>query len=157
IKDIFDEVRKLETMFFEHIKCAFQASVPSSLGCLVFFSKHSCNLFICDLPLNVQHIRPARTRTQHPVLLPPCKLSADDIEHIRAKMKEQLGGCEPRVFQLDLMQAQEEQRDALCQAATGQGKTAVAAGQYTLEKNADRITLMVSLLIGLQNKMAETF
>ncbi|TFY74604.1 hypothetical protein EWM64_g9407 [Hericium alpestre] len=106
---------------------------------------------------SIRRIRPVRNRTQRSAPPPSRKLSADEIEKIRALMKEQLGGREPRVFQLDLVQAQEERRDALCQAATGQGKTAVTAGPYVLEKNADRVTIMVSPLIGLQNEMAETF
>ncbi|TFY77268.1 hypothetical protein EWM64_g6747 [Hericium alpestre] len=106
---------------------------------------------------SIRRIRPVRNRAQRPAPLLSRKLSADEIEKIRTLMKEQLGGREPRVFQLDLVQAQEERRDVLCQAATGQGKTAVAAGPYVLEKNAGRVTIMVSPLIGLQNEMADTF
>ncbi|KZV63276.1 P-loop containing nucleoside triphosphate hydrolase protein [Peniophora sp. CONT] len=72
-------------------------------------------------------------------------------------MRTQFGGKEPRDFQVELVVAQEARRDALCQAATGQGKTAIAAAPYVLEKNKDRVTIMVSPLIGLQNEMVETF
>ncbi|KAA1476505.1 P-loop containing nucleoside triphosphate hydrolase protein, partial [Dentipellis sp. KUC8613] len=72
-------------------------------------------------------------------------------------MKRQLNDREPREFQVDLVRAQEERKDALCQAATGQGKTAIAAGPYALAQNADRVTLMVSPLIGLQDEMVTTF
>ncbi|KAI5824812.1 P-loop containing nucleoside triphosphate hydrolase protein [Schizophyllum commune Tattone D] len=37
------------------------------------------------------------------------------------------------------------------------GKTAVAAGPYTLPQNANKTTLMISPLIGLQNEMVNTF
>ncbi|KAH9008258.1 P-loop containing nucleoside triphosphate hydrolase protein [Lactarius hengduanensis] len=56
-----------------------------------------------------------------------------------------------------MVQAQEEGQDALCHAATGSGKTAIAAGPYALAKNKGRVTFMVSPLIGLQNEMVETF
>ncbi|KAH7918343.1 P-loop containing nucleoside triphosphate hydrolase protein, partial [Leucogyrophana mollusca] len=72
-------------------------------------------------------------------------------------MKEQLGGREPRDFQVEIVQCQEERRDALCHAATGLGKTAVAAGPYALPENQGRVTIMVSPLIGLQDEMAQTF
>lgn len=70
---------------------------------------------------------------------------------------EQLKGREPRYFQFRLAQAQEEGQDTVCQAATGQGKTGAAAAPYALEKNADKVTLMVSPLIVLQNEMVKTF
>ncbi|KAL1680990.1 P-loop containing nucleoside triphosphate hydrolase protein [Schizophyllum commune] len=72
-------------------------------------------------------------------------------------MRDLLDGKEPRDFQLDLVQAQIEGRDTVCQAATGMGKTAVAAGPYVLPQNSDRTTLMISPLIGLQNEMVKTF
>ncbi|KAH9021275.1 hypothetical protein EDB83DRAFT_2204291, partial [Lactarius deliciosus] len=59
----------------------------------------------------------------------------------------------PRKFQVEMVQAQEEGQDALCHAATGSGKTAIAAGPYALAKNQGRVTFMVSPLIGLQNEM----
>ncbi|KAL1658031.1 P-loop containing nucleoside triphosphate hydrolase protein [Schizophyllum commune] len=68
-------------------------------------------------------------------------------------MRDLLDGKEPRDFQLDLVQAQLEGRDTICQAATGMGKTAVAAGPYALPQNAGKTTLMISPLIGLQNEM----
>ncbi|KAN0130509.1 P-loop containing nucleoside triphosphate hydrolase protein [Lactarius tabidus] len=72
-------------------------------------------------------------------------------------MRSMLGGREPRDFQVEMVQAQEEGHDALCHAATGSGKTAIAAGLYALAKNQGRVTFMVSPLIGLQNEMVETF
>jgi hypothetical protein len=68
-------------------------------------------------------------------------------------MRKMLGGREPRDFQVEMVQAQEEGQDALCHAATGSGKTAIAAGPYVLTKNQGRVTFMVSPLIGLQNEM----
>jgi len=58
-----------------------------------------------------------------------------------------LGGREPRVFQVEMVQAQEEGCDALCHAATGSGKTAIAVGPFSLTKIQGWITFMVSPLI----------
>lgn len=81
-------------------------------------------------------------------------MSPQALEDLRSRMQTQLlRGQEPRPFQLRLAQAQEEGQDAICQAATGQGKTVVASAPYVLEKNADRTTLVISPLIALQNEM----
>ncbi|KAL1699002.1 P-loop containing nucleoside triphosphate hydrolase protein [Schizophyllum commune] len=80
------------------------------------------------------------------------------IEMLKTRMRDRLlKGREPRPFQLRLAQAQEEGQDAICQAATGQGKTVVASAPYVLEKNAHRTTLVISPLIALQNEMVKTF
>ncbi|KAL1754249.1 P-loop containing nucleoside triphosphate hydrolase protein [Schizophyllum commune] len=85
-------------------------------------------------------------------------MSSQALEDLRSRMQNQLlRGQEPRPFQLRLAQAQEEGQDAICQAATGQGKTVVASAPYVLEKNADRTTLVISPLIALQNEMVRTF
>ena len=80
-------------------------------------------------------------------------MTAEDIEKLKDLMRAQFGGKEPRDFQVELVVAQEARQDALCQAATGQGKTAIAAAPYVLEKNKEKVTIMVSPLIGLQNEM----
>jgi superfamily II DNA helicase RecQ len=80
-------------------------------------------------------------------------LNSQQRKDIKLKMTALLSGRTPCDFQLLLVQAQEEGRDAMCQASTGSGKTAVAAGPYALESNKGKFTLMVSPLIGLQNEM----
>ena len=85
------------------------------------------------------------------------EMSAEALGQLRNLMRDLLDGKEPRDFQLDLVQAQVEGRDTVCQAATGMGKTAVAAGPYVLPQNSDRTTLMISPLIGLQNEMVSRF
>ncbi|KAH9171007.1 P-loop containing nucleoside triphosphate hydrolase protein [Lactarius sanguifluus] len=85
------------------------------------------------------------------------KLTPEQISELHDAMQIMLGGREPRKFQVEMVQAQEEGQDALCHAATGSGKTAIAAGPYALAKNQGRVTFMVSPLIGLQNEMVETF
>ena len=83
-------------------------------------------------------------------------MSADKVEHLHSVLKEQFGGNKPWLFQVELIQAQEEHRDALCQAAMGMGKMAIAAGPYTLSKNLGWVTIMVSPLIRLQDEMVIT-
>ncbi|KAL1730164.1 hypothetical protein EV714DRAFT_284362 [Schizophyllum commune] len=84
-------------------------------------------------------------------------MTPEDLQHLRERMVEQLKGREPRFFQFRLAQAQEEGQDAVCQAATGQGKTGAAAAPFALERNATKTTLMISPLIVLQNEMVKTF
>ncbi|KAI0061981.1 P-loop containing nucleoside triphosphate hydrolase protein [Artomyces pyxidatus] len=84
-------------------------------------------------------------------------MTPEQVTELKEAMKSLFRGKEPRDFQVEMVKAQEERRDALCQAATGSGKTAIAAGPYALEKNRGRVTFMVSPLIGLQNEMVGTF
>ena len=84
------------------------------------------------------------------------KLSSEQISNLREAMRSMLGGREPHEFQVQMVQAQEEGQDALCHAATGSGKTAIAAGPHALTKNQGRVTFMVSPLIRLQNKMVRS-
>ena len=97
--------------------------------------------------------RITRNRAQRLPAIPPRRMTSQELEDLRARLKEQFGGKEPRDFQVELVQAQEERRDSICQAATGMGKTAIAAGPYALPKNEGRVTFMISPLIGLQNEM----
>lgn len=83
----------------------------------------------------------------------PRKLTGDECDEIRQLMQQQLKGKVPRDFQVDMVIAQEERRDALCHAATGLGKTLIAAAPFTLSKNGMRVTIMVSPLVALQNEM----
>ncbi|KAH9166102.1 P-loop containing nucleoside triphosphate hydrolase protein [Lactarius sanguifluus] len=84
------------------------------------------------------------------------RMTPEQISQLHDTIRNMLGGREPRKFQVEMVQAQEEGQDALCHAATGSGKTAIAAGPYALAKNQGRVTFMVSLK-GLQNEMVETF
>lgn len=79
-------------------------------------------------------------------------MTADEANALQELMKMQAAGKVPRDFQLKMVQAQEERRDAMCQAATGMGKTWIAAGPYAKPENQHRVTLMVSPLIALQNE-----
>ncbi|KAL1725303.1 P-loop containing nucleoside triphosphate hydrolase protein [Schizophyllum commune] len=84
-------------------------------------------------------------------------MSDPEVAQLRELMQDLLDGKEPRDFQVELVKAQMAGRDSICQAATGMGKTAVAAGPYVLPQNASKTTLMISPLIGLQNEMVNTF
>jgi superfamily II DNA helicase RecQ len=93
-------------------------------------------------------------RSQRPPPAEPRKLTDRELLELSNLLRDRLlGGKEARPFQLALVRAQEERQDALLQAATGQGKTAIAAGPYMLAHNHDKVTLMVSPLIGLQTEM----
>lgn len=84
----------------------------------------------------------------------PRNLSPEEREEIREAIQLQLGdGKAPREFQVEMVVAQEEMRDAMCHAATGLGKTLIAAAPFALERNRDKVTIMVSPLIALQNEM----
>ena len=85
------------------------------------------------------------------------EMSAEALGQLRNLMRDLLDGKEPRDFQLDLVQAQVEGRDTVCQAATGMGKTAVAAGPFLLEENFDKVTLLISPLVGLQEEMVRMY
>jgi ERCC4-related helicase len=80
-------------------------------------------------------------------------MTAKETQNLHKLMRKQFNRREPCQFQVNLTKAQEEQQDAICQAATGMGKTAVTAKLYMLPKNERRVTIMISPLIGLQNKM----
>jgi hypothetical protein len=80
-------------------------------------------------------------------------MTAEETQNLHKLMHKQFNGREPCQFQVNLTKAQKERQDAICQAATEMGKTAVAAGPYMLPKNERRVTIMISPLIGLQNKM----
>jgi superfamily II DNA or RNA helicase len=80
-------------------------------------------------------------------------MTTEESQNLHKLMRKQFSRKEPCHFQVNLIKAQEEWQDAICQAATGMGKTAVAAGPYALPKNERRVTIMISPLIGLQNEM----
>jgi hypothetical protein len=56
----------------------------------------------------------------------------EQTSQLHEALRNMLGGREPRNFQVEMVQAQEEGCDALCHAATGSGKTAIAAGPYAV-------------------------
>ena len=85
--------------------------------------------------------------------MPPRHMLLPEVDDLWAHLKTQLGRREPRNFQVELIRAQEERQDSICQAVMGMGKTAIAAGPYALEKNQGHVTFMISPLIGLQNEM----
>ncbi|KAH9008824.1 P-loop containing nucleoside triphosphate hydrolase protein [Lactarius hengduanensis] len=109
------------------------------------------------MPSRSKHVNSNSASGGNTPVLTREKLTPEQISHLHDAMQNMLGGREPHPFQVEMVQAQEEGQDALCHAATGSGKTAIAAGPYALAKNKGRVTFMVSPLIGLQNEMVETF
>lgn len=60
-------------------------------------------------------------------------------------------------FQLKGMRAQLEGTDVLIHAATGSGKTGIAAGPHLLPSSKGKTTIMVSPLLALQDEQVQTF
>ena len=79
-------------------------------------------------------------------------LTTEDETALIAAFKHKFG-WEPRPFQLGGIKAQIEGTDAIIQAATGAGKTAIVAGPYVLERYQDRCTIMVVPLLALETEM----
>ncbi|PPQ76285.1 hypothetical protein CVT26_009680 [Gymnopilus dilepis] len=74
---------------------------------------------------------------------------------IKKKFKKWTNGA--RDFQLKCMRAQVLKQDVLLQAATGSGKTGIAAGPHLLPSSEGKVTLMVSPLLALENEQVATF
>lgn len=64
-------------------------------------------------------------------------------------------GWTPRSFQLEGIRAQIEGIDAIIQAPTGSGKTAVVAGAHLWPQNEAMVTIMVSPLLSLEDEMVK--
>jgi superfamily II DNA helicase RecQ len=66
---------------------------------------------------------------------------------IRANYSKWKDGAKP--FQLECMRAQKLGTNVILHAATGSGKTGIAAGPHLLPSSAGKVTLMVSPLLSL--------
>ncbi|KAJ7125752.1 P-loop containing nucleoside triphosphate hydrolase protein [Mycena crocata] len=62
-----------------------------------------------------------------------------------------------RDFQLDCMKAQKRGTNVILHAATGSGKTGIAAGPHLLPSSKGKVTLMVSPLLSLHDEQVSTF
>lgn len=60
-------------------------------------------------------------------------------------------------FQLEAMKAQLLGRDVIIHAATGSGKTGIAAGPHLLASSKGKVTLVISPLLVLQEEQVGTF
>jgi superfamily II DNA helicase RecQ len=82
-------------------------------------------------------------------------LTAEDLKDLPSIIKEKLG-YPPRKFQRDTIKWQLKRKDILIHAATGMGKTLVAAAPHYHPAAEGMVTLMVSPLIALQNEQVST-
>ncbi|KAF8218135.1 P-loop containing nucleoside triphosphate hydrolase protein, partial [Mycena galopus ATCC 62051] len=76
-------------------------------------------------------------------------------ELIQAKYSKWTNGAKP--FQLECMRAQKLGTNVILHAATGSGKTGIAAGPHLLPSSAGKVTLMVSPLLSLHAEQVSTF
>jgi ATP-dependent helicase YprA (DUF1998 family) len=73
---------------------------------------------------------------------------------IKEKFKKWTDGGKP--FQIQSMEAQVLGHDVVLQAATGSGKTGIAAGPHLLKSSKGKVTLYISPLIALQEEQVST-
>ncbi len=100
------------------------------------------------------NVLPSTPVSEDSRLLSLPELSEHDICVLAQQMKDPYGWNEtPRHFQLAGVMAQIERIDIMIQAPTGAGKTAIAAGAHLWPLNKGKITIMVSPLMSLEDKM----
>ena len=81
-------------------------------------------------------------------------LSPEDVKELATKMRtEYRWSKDPRPHQMHGTRAQLEGRDAVIQAPTGSGKTAIIAGPYVWRTTRGKLTIVVSPLTALQEEM----
>ncbi|KAG8689305.1 hypothetical protein FRC09_012478, partial [Ceratobasidium sp. 395] len=87
-------------------------------------------------------------------LLPPFREEFRDIDQLICK---KFGWKKAQRFQVDGALLQIARCDTIIHAGTGKGKTAVVAAPYVLDRNDQKITILISPLLALQEDMEESF
>ncbi|KAJ6609629.1 P-loop containing nucleoside triphosphate hydrolase protein [Mycena sp. CBHHK59/15] len=94
------------------------------------------------------------------------KVTPQDLKTIREELKLLPGLIKQhfkkwtngaQAFQLQCMEAQILRKDVLLHAATGSGKTGIAAGPHLLPSSKGKVTLVVSPLLALHEEQVTTF
>ncbi|KAJ7753252.1 P-loop containing nucleoside triphosphate hydrolase protein [Mycena metata] len=104
---------------------------------------------------------PTKRRTRGATKITPEQLEAIHKELellpglIRTHFTKWTNGAKP--FQLECMGAQKLGKEVLLHAATGAGKTGIAAGPHLLPSSKGKVTLMVSPLLSLHDEQVSTF
>ncbi|KAG9123670.1 hypothetical protein FRC07_014322 [Ceratobasidium sp. 392] len=95
-------------------------------------------------------------RNQH---LKPYSANFDpqEVESLGQQLCNKFGWETPHQFQLDGIGAQLTGRDAIVHVPTSSGKTAIAAGPFSLPSAANFITIFVIPLLALQEEMETSF
>ncbi|KAJ7288849.1 P-loop containing nucleoside triphosphate hydrolase protein [Mycena rebaudengoi] len=93
-----------------------------------------------------------RTETQLAVIREELKLLPDLIKKNYTKWTNGATAC-----QLECMGAQVLGHDTILHAATGAGKTGIAAGPHLLPSSKGKVTLMISPLLSLHEEQVDTF
>ncbi|OCH94913.1 hypothetical protein OBBRIDRAFT_800947 [Obba rivulosa] len=85
-------------------------------------------------------------------------LSEDDLKSLSELMRSTYKrDSDPLPFQLAGVRCQLKGKDAIIQALMGAGKTAIAAGPHLWPGNENKVMVMVSPLMALEDEMVETF
>ncbi|KAJ7170920.1 P-loop containing nucleoside triphosphate hydrolase protein [Mycena crocata] len=115
-----------------------------------------------DPPTRIHGKTPSRQRTARPsAKITPAQLAAIEKELktlpdlIRTHYTKWTTGASD--FQLDCMNAQKLGIDVILHAATGSGKTGIAAGPHLLPSSKGKVTIMVSPLLSLHDEQVATF
>lgn len=118
-------------------------------------------------PIGTRHRRKRQRSTSEPLHPEPAKAKSrsnatsaedlaahlKDLEMLPELIKEKFTTWEDgtRSFQLECMRAQVLQQDILLHAATGSGKTGIAASPHLLPSSKGKITVFVSPLLSLRH------
>jgi hypothetical protein len=100
-----------------------------------------------DAPMHADHVR---TKTPAEDLAARLKELEMLPDLIKEKITTWKDGARP--FQIDCMRAQILRQDLLLHAATGSGKTGIAAGPHLLPSSKGKVTLFVSPLLSLHDE-----
>ncbi|KAG8701991.1 hypothetical protein FRC09_005012, partial [Ceratobasidium sp. 395] len=84
------------------------------------------------------------------ILTPAVRKKYGELERL---MCEQFGWKSAHKFQIDGTLLQLLGHDTIVHVGTGRGKTAVAAGPLVLPANAQKLSIVVSPLVALQEEM----
>ncbi|KAG8707481.1 hypothetical protein FRC09_001792 [Ceratobasidium sp. 395] len=87
-------------------------------------------------------------------ITPSVRAGFHDIDQL---MCQSFGWTAAQKFQVEGAILQLARRDTIIHAGTGKGKTAVAAAPYVLDENHQKLTIMVSPLLALQEDMEGSF
>ncbi|THU92046.1 P-loop containing nucleoside triphosphate hydrolase protein, partial [Dendrothele bispora CBS 962.96] len=84
-------------------------------------------------------------------------IKPEGLENLAEQLCKHLGWSFLRSFQIDAIKKVLQLKDVMVHAGTGYGKTTIVAGPLLHPSSKEKITLLVSPLIALQNEQVKTF